>query len=391
MKKYISQIGKQKYPPLLIRPDLVRNLRAIQTKAVQGEDARLTFGELLQSALQLEFATVNPYLSAAFSIKNDNREIYELIQRVAQEEMLHMTVVANLMNAIGIAPDILDVIPDYPFDLDVLDPSITINLSSLSFDLVEDLFMRIETPEDPTEYPSWKVGMEADEELPKTVGQFYQEIIELINSDVIPDLFENAERDVYKQIEVNPNFREIKYINNDDDHTYPLNEDIDFVIKDKETAVRHLTWIVSGGEGSDPSNPLNDEGLPGHYYRFESILKEKYLVKDKSGFSFSGGDLPFSQAGVHEFDGNAKVEDYADDERVERHMQRFNESYTDMINNLQIAFNCLSPEQEQQSKEAYDASIGIMRNMPTKATAIVQAAEGSSIKAGIPFQYLPSA
>ncbi len=383
----------QKYPPLILNPELVNDLRSIQGKIAQGEDARQKLGGLLQAALQLEFATVNPYLSAAFSLSPDNEEILHLIVRIAREEMLHMTVLANLMNAIGIAPNILAAVPDYPFDLTVLKPSLRIDLSSFSFDLVKDLFMRIETPEDPVEFPSPQAITATDAELPETVGQFYEDIIELIKSDIIPDLFKNSERDAYKQIEVTLDFRPIQYANNQDTHDYPLNEDINFIIKDQETAIRHLTWIVSGGEGASPSNPLNAEGIPGHYYRFESILEGKYLVKDDTtelGFSYSGGDLPFSQTGVHKFENNVKVEDYSDHARVERHMKRFNKSYTEMIDQLQTAFNCPSPEQEQQAKDAYQTSIEIMRRMPGLASAIVQAADALGIKAGIPFQYLPN-
>jgi hypothetical protein len=55
------------------------------------------------------------------------------------------------------------------------------------------------------------------------------------------------------------------------------------------------------------------EGIPGHHYRFESILKSRYLIKDKDadmGYSFSGGDLPFDSGDVHEFDANVKAKDY---------------------------------------------------------------------------------
>ena len=381
----------QKYSPLLIHPELVSNLRAIQTETVRGEDARQMLGTLLQSALQLEFATVPPYLSAAYSIRSDNEEIVQLIARIAKEEMLHMTVVANLMNAIGIAPDITNAVPNYPFELSVLDPALRLDLRSFSLELVEELFMRIETPEDPVDFPS---ALEAaDAARPETIGQFYEQIIQLIKNDIIPDLFKHAERDAYKQIKVAPNFRRVAYTSNEDDQQYPLKEYINFVIKDKESAVRHLTWVVDQGEGAAPFDPLTAEGIPGHYYRFESILRGKYLVKDDTapdGFSYSGGDLPFTPEGVHEFDDNAKVENYADHRSVERQMKRFNKRYTEMIDFLQAAFNCPSPDQQQQAKDAYDGAIANMRSMISAASNIVGAAERMGIKAGIPFQYLPS-
>nr|CAA6830739.1 MAG: Unknown protein [uncultured Thiotrichaceae bacterium] len=387
---------KQKYPPLLMNSELVKNLESIRSAGVQGEEARKMLGVLLQSALKLEFATVPPYLSAAFSLSNDNQEIKDLIVRISKEEMLHMTVVANLMNAIGIAPDIVKAVPNYPYDLDVLDPPLRLDLSSFSFELVENLFMQIETPEEPVTFLTRGVPSE-DVTKPETIGQFYERVIELINEDTIPDLFKNAERDIYKQIQVSPNFKRVAYSGNTDEQEYHLEEALNFIITDKKSAVRHLNWIIGQGEGATPFDPLTAEGIPGHYYRFESILKSKYLIKDDAvpdlGYSYSGGDLPFSTAGVNEFETNAKAENYTAHPGVERSMLRFNKEYSKMVDYLQLAFNCPGPEQKEEAGAAYKASLQIMRKMDGRAGKIIRAAarvEGGDVKAGIPFQYTPT-
>jgi len=372
------------YSPLTINRDLAVRVRDIQTASIKDEAARQALGVLLQSALQLEFATIPTYLAAAFSLTS-NRQIYQLILRAAVEEMLHMTAVANLMNAIGAAPNILAAAPQYPHHLTVLDPPLRLDLHSFSLDLVEDLFMRIEVPENPVAFKTVAAAAR-----PKTIGQFYADIIEIIEHDTIPDLFKNAVRDAYKQRTVTPNFPPIAYLSNQDTHTYPLKADVNFMITDKASAVRHLSWVVDQGEGAAPFDPLTAEGIPGHYYRFESILKSRFLVKDGNaelGYSFSGGDVPFDPAGVHEFDANAKVKDYAAFPRVERQMKRFNESYTNTVNLLHEAFNCPSPEQQEQAAAAYQQALDNMRNMPNIATAIVQKAQESGIKAGVPFEY----
>ena len=376
------------YFPLTINRNLDESLLGIQTALIQDEDARQTLGKLLQSALELELATIPTYLSAAFSL-NGNSEIYELILRVAIEEMLHLTAVANLMNAIGIAPDIVAAVPKYPHDLTVLEPPLRLNLRSFSFDLVERLFMSIEAPEEHIEFPA---AAAADQ--PRTIGQFYTGIIEIIDQDRIPDLFKNAARDAYKQREAKPNFHQIAYINDQDTNKYPLKTDINFKITDKDSAKRHLSWVVNEGEGEAPYRPLDTEGLPGHHYRFQSILKSRYLVKDCSvqlKYSFSGGKLPFDPSGVHEFDPNAKAADYGAFPAVAKQMKRFNEKYTKMINLLQSAFNCPSPEQKDQALAAYDEAIGIMRSIGNTAGLIIQNAQDSGIKAGIPFEYAESA
>ncbi len=56
-------------------------------------------------AIKLEHATIPPYLTALYSIKPDprksNHDSYNIIRAVAVEEMLHLTLAANLLNAVG--------------------------------------------------------------------------------------------------------------------------------------------------------------------------------------------------------------------------------------------------------------------------------------------------
>src|SRR4051794_27290466 len=73
---------------------------------------------LLQDALRLEHATVPPYLTAAYSLKvgTINNTVRNMILAVAVQEMLHMTIVANVINAVGGRPRFADPgqIPKYP-------------------------------------------------------------------------------------------------------------------------------------------------------------------------------------------------------------------------------------------------------------------------------------
>lgn len=381
----------REYAALTINRDLAAQLHAIRTKAVKDEAARQDLGELLQSALELEFATIPTYLSAAFSLypSSSNEKIYDLILRVAIEEMLHMSAVANLMNAIGVAPNIVAAVPKFPCTLNILKDPLTLNLGSFSFDLIEDLFMRIEAPEKPIHYKVLAMAAR-----PKTIGQFYAGIIDIIQRDIIPDLFKNAERDRYKQVEVKSLFnKSIAYASNQDSNKYPLKSDIDFMITDKASAVRHLSWIVDQGEGESEIDPLTLEGLPGHFYRFESIVRLRYLVKDANAvkeYSFSGGDLPLEPAGVHEFDANAKASDYANHQAVMQEMSFFNDDYTSMVNSLETAFNCPRPEEKPQAEAAYQEALGLMRNLQDMANLIIRAATIAGVKGGIPFEYTGS-
>ena len=72
---------------------------------------------MLAAAIQLEHATIPPYLTALYSIHAEtNIEATQVIRAVLVEEMLHMTLSANLLNAIGGHPNLLDdqFMPNYP-------------------------------------------------------------------------------------------------------------------------------------------------------------------------------------------------------------------------------------------------------------------------------------
>src|SRR5262249_54375744 len=71
----------------------------------------------LQWAIELEHCTLPPYLCALYSMKpGHNREAVANMASVFIEEMLHMTLAANVLNAIGGRPvlDKPDFTPRYP-------------------------------------------------------------------------------------------------------------------------------------------------------------------------------------------------------------------------------------------------------------------------------------
>src|ERR1700692_3696635 len=72
---------------------------------------------LLQSAIKLETSTIPPYFCAYFTLKpGTNQEVAEVIRSVVKEEMLHMSIAANILIAIRGAPVINhpSFIPTYP-------------------------------------------------------------------------------------------------------------------------------------------------------------------------------------------------------------------------------------------------------------------------------------
>lgn len=68
----------------------------------------------LQSAIQLEHATLPLYTAAMLSLEVQNYPTYNTIRSVLMEEMVHMAIAANMLAALGGAPKIRALDPGYP-------------------------------------------------------------------------------------------------------------------------------------------------------------------------------------------------------------------------------------------------------------------------------------
>ena len=80
---------------ILLKPACLKSLRQDSPDVVQVRAA-------LQQAVELEHATLPVYLYGLYSLQSGvNTAIADIIQSVAMEEMLHMTLAANVLNALG--------------------------------------------------------------------------------------------------------------------------------------------------------------------------------------------------------------------------------------------------------------------------------------------------
>ena len=127
----------------------------------------------LQWAVCIELSTIPPYLYALYSIRNSASEAAAIVRSVVVEEMLHMMLASNLMNAIGRSPSITgDTAPSYPgYMRHHAAGGPFVQLMPLSVSLVEGVFLEIEKPE---EFP----GMPAEGDYYETLGQFYRAVEE---------------------------------------------------------------------------------------------------------------------------------------------------------------------------------------------------------------------
>ncbi|XP_070541025.1 uncharacterized protein [Ptychodera flava] len=236
----------------------------------------------LQIALEIELATIPPYLTAWFSVKEGhNQQISETLRSVVTEEMLHMTLVANILNSICGKPTLDDVgvIPKYPSTLPGgVHPHLTISLGRLSKGLIEDVFMKIEEPDDTlpitlrqtmlhnSQYESEHTSVLKHHR--NTIGEFYYEKIwrslryhASVNKDLFKCGLKNTqitENDWYSHVVEKP-----------------------FSVHNIEDARRAIQLITENGEGSSPTQPYDSEGNLSHYFKFLEIVMGNKVVVDE--------------------------------------------------------------------------------------------------------------
>ncbi|MDR6806699.1 rubrerythrin [Dyadobacter sp. BE34] len=276
---------------------------------------------LVQNAVELEHSTIPPYLTAMFSLNPGANPVQrQVIHSIVIEEMLHMTIAANILNALGGHPVInhADFVPEYPGPLPMgIGNGLIVGLEKYSTDVVKNVFMEIEEPENPLVFKS--VSLAA---LPtySTIGQFYQAIQQKID-ELAPDELPGE-----KSKQVTSSF-------------FPADEL--FPIYTKQNAIDAINIIIEQGEGTSTS-PLDQEDELAHYYRFEELYKGKRLVKDDTapnGYSFSGPAIPFSAEGVFPLFPNTKISMLPVGSEEWNRMNEFNTSYYSLLSGLHTTFN----------------------------------------------------
>ncbi|WP_242002299.1 ferritin-like domain-containing protein [Kribbella steppae] len=132
--------------------------------------------EHLQWAVELEHATLPPYLCALYSLDPQrNPEAVQVVGSVFSEEMLHLALAANILNAVGGRPhlDKPEMLPPHPRRMPHGDRSLELSLAPFGPEALE-MFLRIERPAPP--------GGAAEGDNYETIGQFYDAIEHALRS-----------------------------------------------------------------------------------------------------------------------------------------------------------------------------------------------------------------
>jgi hypothetical protein len=341
---------------LKIRSDIIDSVR--QAKSAGDLHA------YLQGAIELEHSTIPPYLQALYSIKHDkNTIVANLIRSIVIEEMLHMTIAANVLNAIGGEPAINkpSFVPTYPGPLPMnVHGGLTVGLVPLSKTLIHDVFMEIEMPEHPKNFPVKTLAL--TDETFGTIALFYAAVIDKLKELGDEAFIGRPERQVV------------------DNTWFPPTQL--FPVRDVESAVRGLNIIVQQGEGTS-DDPLQADGQPAHYYRFAEIFYGRRLVPDpmvEEKYSYSGAPIPFDPTGIWDMVINPKVENYSAGSTARAYAERFNGIYTNLLNSLHLMFN--------RDPRHFSAAVGNMYELRLAAEALIEFRDPATGKQAAPsFEY----
>jgi hypothetical protein len=351
---------------LRLKQNLLQRLRQARTQA--------DLYDFLRAAIQLEHSTIPPYLTALYSLKpGTNKAVADIITSIVREEMLHMTMAANLLIALGGKPNFSapGFVPNYPGPLPMqVDDDLQVGLQPCSKTLIYDTFMRIEQPDKPlklklkdgsySNYPEAATG-----EYP-TIGDFYAALLDMLESMTVT--WGPASAQVTPETTGSTWFRVTDW----------------FPITSLDDAKRAVEMIVSEGEGATAA-PVDNDGDPAHFYRFGEISYGALLIQNPDqSWSYTGADVTFDENAVFPMTPNAKAAMYNVGTRSRLLVDEFNQAYMQLLLGLDAVFN------GQQKR--LNQVLGLMYQLRILAYEVLTQPDPNSMtgnSTGLTFEYVP--
>ncbi|MCL3996205.1 ferritin-like domain-containing protein [Streptomyces lavenduligriseus] len=317
--------------------------------------------DYLYKGLQLEHATLPPYLTALYSLRpGTNSDARHVIRVVAVEEMLHLTLVANVLNAVGGKPDLTKqgFVPNYPTRLPCGPDYFDVHLRPFSREAL-DTFLKIEKPPEPATGEDrfvpmdWAaLGLTSDGAAPppeklaeleesgsifglvpgdptkrfSSIGEFYEEIIRGINH------LEDQARQAGKTIFTGDPTRQVT-----PEYFYSGGGDV-IEVTGRDTAVAALTLVAEQGEGLHGGIYDSQDELA-HYYRFQQLEKGRYYQKGDEPNEPTGPVLHVDWDAAYPVKPDIKLTDLSRDPEVRAAAEEFNQLYATFLTNVNLAYN----------------------------------------------------
>jgi hypothetical protein len=279
-----------------------------------------------QLAIEVEFTTIPPYLTALYSLTDASSDAYQALRSVVVEEMFHINQAANLLIGIGGKPRFTgSAVPTYPTFLPSARKSTTpyIGLFRASPTVFEDVFMAIETPA-PHSAP-------AEGRNYQTIAQLYRAL-----QDAIEDCVKRYGADaVFKQ---RPELRQRSdiYIGKFGGRAVE--------VRDLASAKFAIRQIVQQGEGAvDPTRTLVPDQPFGVYQHYGMRLDGTYgpilgtPFELSHYFKFKNIVEKGSVGDTHQIASNPRMNDFTNPKALEL-ARLFNAYYSITVRSLEKTF-----------------------------------------------------
>ncbi|MCA6065916.1 ferritin-like protein [Chryseobacterium sp. RG1] len=382
----------------------------LETKkgGLENLDYRPILQDLLQTAILIEHSTIPPYLTALYSIKDGTNALAsQIIRSVAVEEMLHMIMVCNVMNAVNIQPSVNrpQNYPSYPMKLP-MNVDFYVGLETFSTNSITT-FIAIESPSSPlVKAPKYHEEFEPTVSFAKsaavqennhwtlenmkgfimenvhTIGEYYDVLFFYIT--VFQIIAYYKEHGTFPQ-----NFKELNTGGIfTGDPAKQIRPEQYYGSGGKLHAVESLAGVIAvfqeikgQGEGADDSifdvDPSQfEEGAElAHYFRFKEVFHEHFYVGgDYRPFTDENGMMPVTTPPVgkplpvdwnaaYPMKPNPKMADYQSNPQLYAQGKAFNQTYKSLLDAIQAAVEGNAKELEKSIMYMYalkEQAIGLM-------------------------------
>lgn len=294
--------------------------------------------EYLYRAMKIEHATIPPYLLALYSIHpGTNPDAANALRVVAVEEMLHLTLAANIYNAVGGTPDLTcsDFVPSYPAYVPTGADDFQVHLQPFSTAAI-DMFLNIErSAEAPNEEqrcvyrPPGSPTLLAVPGEPNmhfwSIGEFYEEVIrglKFLHKKEGDGLFRGDHK---RQVTS-------EYYYSGGGKLFP--------VTDMDTAIAAARLIIKQGEGFGGGIYDDDRCTElAHLYRFEELQLGQHYQPGDQPHTPTGPKFEVDWDAVYRFKTDARLSDYPESSELYAEAVSFNQAYADFLSMLTTAFD----------------------------------------------------
>jgi hypothetical protein len=318
----------------------------------------------LQTAVEIEWSTIPPYLCARWSLQDGRNELAAAsIEDVVMEEMLHLTLACNLLNAVGGEPQLIPPraqLPSYPTFLPHSDDAFLVGLLPFSREALET-FRAIERPA-PDHAPP-------EPDRFHTIAQFYEAVRDAIGELAAKEHIFTGRHE--RQVDGS-------YYYGGGGEAFPVTglesaNDALEVIVDEGEGVHHSIWVGNREVHSE------DQELA-HYFRFDELYRgRRYVRGDTPSSGPTGEPILLDYDAVLPMRPNPRAEEHPPGSELRAMTDECNATYSALLRQLHAAFNGRPSELVE--------SVQTMLQLRYQAIALMNVPVGDGQTAGPAFEW----